>query len=161
MQNARGNLLVSTKAEAKVLKTIMIIACGFYLILALFFLFNLDMIAYIGRRLLGNAVFGWCFAIIILVFVILWPVYVTIRLFLKYKSYIDVYENAVVGTTVCNNTPSVNFELGYDEIVKIDESGKDILIYTSYTNYQAAALKNHAAAVQAIRARMKGQTASR
>ena len=47
-----------------------------------------------------------------------------------------------------------DFELQYSEINNVTESGKNIIIYTSYHSYEVAALNNHSEAVNEIRKRI-------
>lgn len=77
------------------------------------------------------------------------------------KSYVEVYEQAVVGITKINpkrpTDTMQNFETGYDEIINVSRTNKGIQIYTSYTVFEVAAMKNRGQAVQEIRSRMKGK----
>ncbi len=86
--------------------------------------------------------------------------YALIASYTGFKSYCDVYENGVVGTSGKsankNAAPQQNFELSYADIVNATESGKTIFIYTVYGNFEVLALKNRVKATQEIRKRMKG-----
>ncbi len=76
------------------------------------------------------------------------------------KSYVAAYEKRVVGTTALSwadtKAPMQNFELRYEEIVNVSESGKTITIYTAYEKYNVLALKNRGEIMQVIRQRMSG-----
>ena len=164
MQNARGNLLVSTRADSMGRKIVALILAAILIWLAYFTVTDTEFRAGLVINT-GSFEMGRMLQVVLPVVLVAFAVYALVMVFKGSKSYVEVYENAVVGTTEMNaknrNESMKNFEIGFDEIANISESKKSIQIFTPYTSYQVAALKNRAAAVQAIRARMKGQTANR
>ncbi len=91
---------------------------------------------------------------------IAYAAFMCVFVWLGKKSYVAAYENRVVGTTALSladaKTPMQNFELRYEEIVNVSESGKTITIYTAYEKYNVLALKNREEIMRAIRQRMSG-----
>lgn len=81
------------------------------------------------------------------------------------KSFCDVYENVVVGKTGLSyrdpKAPMQDFEISFQEIMNVTESGKTLLIYTEYATYEVLALKNREKAAKEIRARMTGKNSKR
>ena len=61
----------------------------------------------------------------------------------------------VTGPTA--NAAMQNFEIGYDEILNVTESGETLCLYTPYEKYTVLALVNRAEALREIRARMCGK----
>ena len=161
MENTKGNLLVSTKSSATERKTMQTVASVIVIILGLFILSLNDFTAQIAKDLLGKASYSWFVDFIIIVAFLVSPCFGLFTTFLASKSYCDVYENAVSGMTglsISNpKAPMQNFDIAYDEILNVTESGKTIYIYTQYTTYEVLALKNRVEAVNEIRARMTGK----
>lgn len=144
--STKGNLLVSTKTNTTARKTVVIVGCMIYFILGII-VFSLTPSGETFGYVLGGLCIGYAIFYLLLGLSNL-------------KSYCEVYENAVVGTTTMGlTTPVQNFEIRYDEIMNVTESGKSIQIYTQYTTYKTIALANATAAVSEIRARMKGHNA--
>ena len=108
------------------------------------------------NRLIGNLIgFSLTFGL---------PAYTTFSFLVSRassKSYCDVYEHAVVGTTGISaanpNAPMQDFELSYSQIRNITKSKKMIILYTNYGEYHVLALQNCDAAISAIRARLHPQ----
>ncbi len=141
-----GKLLVSTKADVTGRKTAVIIGTILYVICGIVF-FSPGFSDFIGSDTV---------AIIFGLFAEGYAVYYAIVGWMNLKSYCEVYENAVVGTTTVGFTTNPqNFELRYDEIKNLSVSGKCIQIYTQYTVYKVLALRNAEAAVANIRARVQ------
>ena len=159
----RGRLLVTTKSNSTGRKARAMVSCIGAAILVLMFIaffaiLGFDGMGDIGEELLGSAFLGYCL-IPALIIIILCPVlFTTIVVFNAAKSYVDVYEKCLVGKTVLSssrpNKPMQDFELQYGEINNITESGKNIIIYTSYHSYKVATLNNHSEAVNEIRKRI-------
>lgn len=149
--STRGSLLVSTKSAAAGRKTIITVCSVLFILLGIVFLF----LPWVD--ITGNAIFGY----IVSAICICYGVFNLVVAFLGGKSYCSVYENAVVGMTCLSknnpNAPMQNFELRYDEIMNVTNTGKNILIYTQYATYDVLALKNCAEATQEIRTRMTGR----
>lgn len=159
----RGRLLVTTKSNSTGRKTAATVSCvGAAILVVMFIAFfailGFDGMGDIGEELFGSTFLGYCL-IPALIIIILCPViFNTIVVFNAAKSYVDVYENCLVGKTALSssrpNEPMQDFELQYSEINNVTESGKNIIIYTSYHSYEVAALNNHSEAVNEIRKRI-------
>lgn len=154
-----GKLLVSTKSTAAGRKTVVMVSSAILIILGIATIF----VSY-GTPALEEMIdrtWGPILGLVLGVFMIGEAAFNLITLNQNSKSYCDVYENAVLGRTCLSysspNTPVQNFTLSYDEIANVTESGKNIIIYTKYTQLEVVALKNRAEAVRAIRARIGGQ----
>lgn len=160
MAESRGKLILSTKSQASGRKTIILVCSVLLYLFALFLFLNRDVFSDLGRDAFRSAtaghLLGWC----VIIFFIAWPTFNLIMAQIGSKSYCDVYENAVVGTTCLSaanpNAPMQNFELPYSQIVNVTEANKNLTIHTSHGSYEVLALKNRSEAVQAIRARMTG-----
>ena len=74
------------------------------------------------------------------------------------RSYCEIYENAIAGKTAMsgNDTKSVmeDFEISYNDISSVSQSGKFIIIYTKYANYRVLANNNRDEAARQIRSRL-------
>ena len=145
----RGNLLVSTKSSSSGKQTVRAVCCVLMIIMGLVFL------AIPFDEIFGSAVFGYIISLV----VVIDGVFNLILVSKNSKSYCDVYEYAVVGTTSLSwntpNAPVQDFELRYHEIKNVTDSGKSIVIYTDYATYNVVAAENCASAVSAIRSRMQ------
>ncbi len=155
-----GKLIVSTKAVAAGRKIYLFIVGVFMILVGILFLlapeeFRASFVDMFGSRSVG-VIFQYGMG----AFLIGMGAFMLISSHFGFKSYCDVYENGVVGTSGLsankNAAPQQNFELSYDDIVNATESGKTIFIYTSYGNFEVLALKNRVEATQEIRKRMKG-----
>lgn len=159
MKEELGKLIVSTRSASIARKTYIYVFSAFLLLLDIFWFVEGD-----GMRDMLRGSFGrdmstmvyWLVGIVMLGF----PIFMVVSSFLGFRSYCDVYENGVVGTTGVsynqNAAPQQNFQLSYDEIVNATESGKTVFIYTKYATLEVLALKNREKACQEIRARAKG-----
>ena len=163
MEN-KGKLLVSTKSAASKLKTVQLIASAipvFFGFLLLIIFSAMDLWRDFGREVLGDASLGWIAGLFIIIVLIAWPVHQLLTTFVGSKSYCDVYENGVEGLTGLKlkdpNSPMKSFDIGYDEILNVSESGTQILIYTQYTTYNVLAMVNRAEALKEIKARVAAQ----
>lgn len=158
METTRGKLLVSTKSMAAGRKAVVGVCSALLMLFGIVGLTFVDLFPRIARNLFGNASLSWVIVMFIVIGFFVFPIIELVILFLGSKSYCDVYENAVVGTTSMsvNNpkAPMQNFEITYDEIQNVTESGKALIIYTQYTTYEVLALKNRPEALKAIRAKM-------
>lgn len=163
MQMNRGKLVVSTKADEKGRKVAIIFGGGFLIILAIILeiaLFTKNGLAKdMAKDLLGNSSLSWIFQIFPLS-LFGYACFNLIVVFLGSKSYCDVYEYAVEGMTALSrtnpNSPMQHFEIQYQDIANITESGKMLCIYTQYTTYEVLAMRNRAEALKEIRMRMTG-----
>ena len=120
-------------------------------VLALFLALNNEIFPFLlDDRTLGT-ILGW----LVVIFCLASPIYYLVVVHLGSKSYCDVYENMVVGTTcLSRKNPMQNFQLDYGQIVNVTEGGKNITIYTPYGHYVVLAQKNRTEAIRAIRDRM-------
>lgn len=156
MEENRGELVVSTKAAAAGRKAYLLFSSVFFYLFAVVLMFCKEGFVESFGRDTGPVI--WVGGILLFLGL---ATFFLITARKGFKSYCDVYEKGVVGTT--SMTPSdpraavQSFELGYDEIVNVTEQGNALVIYTSYTKLEVLALKNRAEAVQAIRKRMKGR----
>ena len=142
----RGKLLISTRADVTGRKTTVIIGSIIYAAMGIFFICS-DFSDFIGSDTAAIL-----FGLFAMVYAVCGAAFGLINL----KSYCDVYENGVVGTTTIGlTTPAQNFEIRYDEIRNLTVSGKAIQIYTQYTVYKVLALRNAEAAAANIRARLQ------
>lgn len=156
MDQKFGKLIVSTRSAAAGRKTAILVSSVFLYLLAIVMLFCEEAFTEALGRGTGEIV--WIVAI---AFLIGWPTFQLVTAFMGSRSYCDVYEHGVAGTTGLSaanpNSPMQNFELGYDEIVNVTESGKTLFIYTQYAVLEILALKNRTEAAQEIRKRMTGR----
>jgi len=161
MENIRGKLLVSTKSSASGRKILGLILSALLILIGIFALSDYSAILRMSRNLFGSSSFSRTITIFFCVVFFGYPCFMMSVCFLEGKSYCDVYEKAVVGTTSLsiNNpkAPMQNFDIGYNEIMNVTESGKTIYIYTQYAAYEILALKNRVEAVREIRIRMNGK----
>ncbi len=152
----KGKLIISTKAVAAGRKIYILVVGVFMILLGLFALMNEDMAGMFGRGDTAKLLYyGMCAVLLGS------GIFMLVGSFKGFKSYCDVYEKGVVGTTGMsankNAAPQQNFELAYSDIVNVTESGKTIFIYTNYGNFEVLALKNRVEATQEIRKRMTGK----
>lgn len=160
MGNAdKGSLIVSTKTNNTVNKTVLIVACGLLGIFIIIAIANFDGIfSSMGRDMFGSASTGKVVGVVCIVAMLCYIAFNLITTFLGSKSFCDVYENGVVGKTALSanqpNTPMQDFDISYAEIANVTEAGKSMIIYTKYAKYEVLALKNRAEAVQEIRQRI-------
>ncbi len=152
----KGKLIVSTKAVAAGRKIYILVVGIFMILLGLFALMNEDMADMFGRGDTAKLLYYAMCAVLVG-----GGVFMLLGSFKGFKSYCDVYEKGVVGTTGMsankNAAPQQNFELAYSDIVNVAESGKTIFIYTNFGNFEVLALKNRVEATQEIRKRMTGK----
>ena len=158
MVESRGKLLVSTKTTMvgikifAVIYSIILLAMGFG---ALGLAFSDDLIFSMAWdfKISMGVIKACCIGAAI--FFIALSIWYLISTFLGSKSFCEVYENAVVGTTTLYAKGGMQkFELNNNEIVNVTESGRTIIVYTSYEKYQVLANKNRAEAIRAIRERI-------
>lgn len=156
----KGKLLVSTKSSAPNAKIISA-AIGFIpdvILLLLFFIIGFDGIRRLGRELFGNASMGLIIFTVIIAFSLGFNIFNIIVASNSSKSYVDIYENGIVGKTTLSwanpNAPVQDFELPYSEIKNVSDSKKNIIIYTAYNTYEVLANENHNQALQEIRNRI-------
>jgi len=156
MEN-KGKLLVSTKTGSG-MKMVQTIFSIFMLLLSVFFIFALSsgIFREMGKDIFDNNAIGNIIGIILIALMFAYPVLVIIG----NRSYCNVYENSVVGITGMNlshlSHPMERFELSYNEIYNVTESGKTLFIRTSYKTFEVLAMKNRTEAVKEIRQRMTG-----
>lgn len=157
MMENRGKLLVSTKTSAGI-KIFQLVSCIFSLILFLFFAFNFQLFRRMGADILGNATFGTILWFVMIMLFLLEP----IICIMGNRSYCDIYENSIIGVTALSfshpNTPMQKFDITYNEIINVTESGKTLCIYTAYATYEVLAMTNRPEAIKEIRARMSGNS---
>lgn len=157
MKEDLGELIVSTRSAAVARKAYIYIVSGLLFVLGIFWFTTVEPSALrqsFGRDM--STIIYWAAGMGIMCF----AVFLVIASLRGFRSYCDVYENGVVGTTGMsaskNASPQQNFRLGYDEIVNATESGKTVFIYTKYATLEVLALKNRVEVCQAIRMRAKG-----
>ena len=145
----RGNLIVSTRASSSGKQFALTICCVLMIVLGLVFL------CLPWEEIFDNAVIGYIVSLIMVADGIV-NLIMTSK---NSKSYCEVYEYAVVGTTSLSwntpNAPVQDFDIPYREIKNVTSSGKSILIYTNYATYNVTAAANCAQAVSAIRSRLQ------
>lgn len=155
MEN-RGKLLVSTKTGAG-MKALLTVFSVIMLIVGVFLAFNFKFFREFGKDVLDNATIGIIIGLVALAYLFLYPVFAIIG----NRSYCEIYENAVVGTTGLSfsqpNMPMQKFEITYDEIKNITVSGKTLHIFTQYVTYDVLAMKNRLAAANEIRVRLSSK----
>lgn len=156
MEN-KGKLLVSTKTSGG-MKTLQLVFSILELCLGIFFLLNFRIIGDMGEELLDSRTIGIVIGIVLVIMMFSYPVFIIIG----NRSYCDVYENRVTGITGMSlknpNAPMQKFDIGYDEIINVTESGKTIFIHTFYMTYEVLAMTRRSDAVKEIRKRMIGKT---
>lgn len=154
-----SKLIVSTKSTNSGMKTAKIVSNGLLILIGCILLFS-GILDDLAHEFFGSSSSSWLLYILILACSILFPVFSMIVSLSNLNSYCDVYEKSVSGKTGMSFTdtkaPVQTFELSYNEIVNVTESGKNIIIYTQYGKYEVAACKNQTEVVNAIRARMTG-----
>ena len=157
MENSLGKLLVSTKSAAGGRKTTVLVSSVLSYLLAIFLLAN-------GRafeKMLNSVSTGKIVQIVMVAWLVGFATYQLFAVFYAARSHCCVYENGVAGVTelsVSNPKATMqNFEIGYDEILNVTESGKTLCLYTLYEKYTVLALVNRAEALREIRARMCGK----
>ncbi len=153
----KGKLIISTKAVAAGRKIYITVVALFVIALGVFALMTPEAFEDLrGRGTMGGFLYYALCAVMIG-----GGIFMIVGCFKGFKSYCDVYERGVVGTTGMsankNAAPQQNFELAYSDIVNVTESGKTIYIYTNYGNFEVLALKNRVAVTQEIRKRMTGK----
>lgn len=155
MEN-RGKLLVSTKTSGG-MKTFQLVSNILMLCLGIFFLLNSGIFGDMGEDMLGNKTIGIVLGWFLVIMPFTYPVFTIIG----NRSYCDVYENTVTGMTGLSlsnpNAPMQKFDIGYDEIMNVTESGKTIFLHTSYMTYEVLAMSHRSDAVKEIRKRMTGK----
>ncbi len=157
MENTLGKLLVSTKSVAGGRKTTVLVSAVLSYLLAIFLLAN----GHAFEKMLNSVSAGKIAQIVLVAWLVGFATYQLLSVFRSARSYCSVYENGVTGVT----GPSANdlkaamrsFEIGYDEILNVTESGKTLCLYTPYEKYTVLALANRAEALREIRARMCGK----
>lgn len=161
MEGTRGNLVVSTRSAMAGRKVIVLIAAAVFVFLGGFFLANEELAYEIAWDLFRNLSMGDFIYIGIPLFCFAYAAIALIRVFKLSKSYVEVYENGVVGITEMDrkdsSQPMQHFELKYSDIVNISETNKGIQLFTAYGTFSVTAAKNRKEAAAAIRQRMTGK----
>lgn len=154
MEN-KGKLLVTTQAS-KNRKIIFGVFSIMMLLLAILFIINFEIFREMGNDLFDNSTIGIILGIFLILSFIMYPVIG----FIGFKSYCNVYENSVTGMTGLSishpNEPMQKFDINYNEIINVTESGKTIFIHTQYTKYEILAMTNRDEAIKEIKKRMTG-----
>jgi len=159
----KGRLIVSTKSAETGRKTVLLVCAAVLILVSIIFLFfmltNDGVAKYVAKQMLGSSSLSW--VIWLMPFgLIIGSGYNLAVGFLSSRSYCDVYEFAVTGMSALSrsnpNSSMQHFELQYQEIMNVTESGTMLYIYTQYTTYEVLAMKNRAEAIKEIRTRMKG-----
>ena len=154
----KSKLIVSTKSTNSGKKASIIIVYAIMVLIFCIVLFAGDM-KKVSYMMLGDSSYAWLLYVIIIGGAI-YPLINILLSFARFNSYCDGYEKSVSGKTGMSfsNTkaPVQDFELSYNEILNVTASGKSIIIYTQYTNYEVSAFENQTEVVNAIRARMTG-----
>lgn len=154
MEIEKDKLLVTTKEEQTGRMMILGISCAVVVCMGIFCLSVPEAFKALSRR--NYQIISFLLGI----GMIAYAVFMCVSVWLGKKSYVAAYENRVVGTTALSlsdaKAPMQNFELHYEEIVNVSESGKTITIYTAYEKYNVLALKNRGEIIRAIRQRMSG-----
>lgn len=148
----RGNLVASTRSNAIVQRII------FFIIAILLFFAGITMIVnfreysiLIGWDVFKSIMVGYIISVIVIFFCFAYCA----RLIISVLSYCEVYEECVVGVTNSFKEPVQKFEISYNDIKNVTESGKVINIYTSYATHTVFAMKNRAKVIEEIRARIE------
>lgn len=156
-----GDLIVSTKAMAVGRKVYIYVVSAFLILLGFVCFISGPVFEEMAGDLFHRPSMGAVLQFGLAAVSIGFGAFMLIGSFLGFKSYCDVYERGVKGTTGMsankNAAPQQNFQLSYRDILNVTESGKTIFLYTNHGNFEVLALKNRAEAVQEIRRRIAGQ----
>lgn len=151
-----GKLLVSTKSTAAGRKTVVMICSALDIVLGIAIIFISFCTDALKETI--NETWGPFLGVAVSVFMIGKAAFDLIVLRQNSKSYCEVYENVVLGRTCLSysspNDPVQDFRLKYSEIQNVTPSGKNIIIYTTYTKLEVVALVNQKEAIQEIQKRM-------
>lgn len=156
---SRGKMLVSTKSSRTHAETyylvLGIIAVLAGIVIIPFAFRNESMFRVIAGEIFGSRNLEWLVQILYFgLFFILPGIDIFFSLF-KCESYCNVHENGVVGTTVLGvSKRPIDFNIGYDEILNVTDSGQSLLIYAQYATFEVRAIKNRTEALQEIKERI-------
>lgn len=160
MIDSKGTLIVSTFKKTATGKKFFVTAYCVVVIL-IFLIIPSDTLQALADKLFDNYKLGWLIRLVCILLSILANVPTVINIFTSDKSYCEVYEHTVIGTTVFDmKAPDKSlqaFELKYSEILNVTITGNVICIYTAYATYNVLALENCEIALKEIRARMCGR----
>ena len=155
MQTVRGNLIVSTRSAMTGRKVGTLMIAALFVFLGVFFLANEEVAYQMAWDLFRDLSLGEFLYIGVPAFFIGYAAFALIRVFKLSKSYVEVYENAVVGVTEMNrkdsSQPMRSFELKYGDIVNVSEANRGIQLFTAYGTFSVTAAKNRWEAAEAIR----------
>ena len=161
MDNQRGKLLISTKAQRSgrkmLLRAIGIIGICFGVLILIFEQTNRALLLQMGQELYSSPTAGVLLVVFVAIFMIGYGAY-DLALSVRFRSYCEIYEHAVVGKTTISmrspKDPMRDFEIPYKEIVNVSEAGQMLYIQTAHESFDILAERNRTEAVREIRARM-------
>ena len=156
--SSKGKLLASTRSATLGRKVSILVIAAILLFFSFYLMANEKLMYEMARDLLGNVFLGNLLRFFLPMFFVAYAAYGVIVVFLRGKSYVDVYERVIEGVTeydLKNSSGSLQkFSIRSDELTNVSEAKNSIQIFTSYATFKVAAAKNRAQAVQALRAKL-------